>query len=80
MGHLETKRILVAGTGPAGLIAALAIAKAGFAVTLVGPETVADDRRTTALMNPALEMLDSLGVLAQLAEVSAPLKIMRIVD
>ncbi|HEY4193275.1 MAG TPA: UbiH/UbiF family hydroxylase, partial [Mesorhizobium sp.] len=51
-----------------------------FAVTLIGPDAVADDRRTTALMNPALEMLDSLGVLAQLAEVSAPLKIMRIVD
>ncbi len=73
-------KILVAGTGPAGLIAALSFAGAGFAVTLVGPEPNIEDGRTTALMNPALETLERIGVLTALSDQSAPLKIMRIVD
>ena len=72
--------ILVAGTGPAGLIGALAFADANFRVTLVGPEPNVQDGRTTALMNPALALLDRLGVLRTLAHKSAPLKVMRIVD
>ncbi|WP_155930650.1 FAD-binding protein, partial [Mesorhizobium sp. L2C084A000] len=55
MDHRETARILVAGSGPAGLIAALGFAEAGFPVTLVGPEAGGPDGRTTALMNPALK-------------------------
>jgi 2-octaprenyl-6-methoxyphenol hydroxylase len=74
------QRVIVAGTGPAGLIAALAFADAGFGVSLVGPEVGTQDGRTTALMNPALAMLDRLGVLKVLAHKAAPLKIMRIVD
>lgn len=73
-------KILVAGTGPAGLIAALSFAGAGFAVTLIGPEPNIEDGRTTALMNPALETLERIGVLAALADQAAPLEIMRIVD
>lgn len=68
------------GTGPAGLIAALCLADADFAVTLVGPEASAADGRTTALMNPALGVLDRLDVLEQIAAGAAPLKVMRIVD
>jgi 2-octaprenyl-6-methoxyphenol hydroxylase len=78
--HRETARILVAGSGPAGLIAALGFAEAGFAVTLAGPEVTSGDGRTTALMNPALKVLDRLGVLDQLRPEAAPLKVMRIVD
>ncbi|RJT28405.1 UbiH/UbiF family hydroxylase [Mesorhizobium waimense] len=80
MDHQETGRILVAGSGPAGLIAALGFAEAGFPVTLVGPEAGASDGRTTALMNPALAVLERLGVLADLRPKAAPLKVMRIVD
>ncbi|ESZ71791.1 MULTISPECIES: UbiH/UbiF family hydroxylase [unclassified Mesorhizobium] len=80
MDHRETARILVAGSGPAGLIAALGFAEAGFPVTLVGPEAGGPDGRTTALMNPALKVLNRLGVLAELAPKAAPLKVMRIVD
>lgn len=80
MEHQETSRILVAGTGPAGLIAALGFADAGFAVTLVGPEASAPDGRTTALMNPALKVLARLGVLEDIQSKAAPLKVMRIVD
>jgi 2-octaprenyl-6-methoxyphenol hydroxylase len=80
LDHRQTVRILVAGSGPAGLIAALGFAAAGFPVTLVGPEAGGTDGRTTALMNPALKILDRLGVLAELAPKAAPLKVMRIVD
>jgi 2-octaprenyl-6-methoxyphenol hydroxylase len=75
-----TKRILVAGTGPVGLISALAFAEAGFGVVLVGPPARADDGRTTALMVPALKFLVRLGVLDQLGPDAAPLKVMRIID
>jgi 2-octaprenyl-6-methoxyphenol hydroxylase len=72
--------IIVAGTGPAGLIAALAFACEGFTVSLCGPDADAEDRRTTALMLPALELLGRLGVREGLAEQGAPLEVMRIVD
>ncbi len=75
-----SQQILVAGTGPAGLIAALGLAKAGFAVTLIGPEIRKDDRRTTALMMPAIQFLDSLGVIEPIRAKTAPLRVMRIVD
>ena len=80
MGSYKTAHILVAGTGPSGLIAALGLARADFSVTLIGPDAVTADGRTTALMNPALSVLDSIGVLDQLVDRAAPLKIMRIVD
>jgi 2-octaprenyl-6-methoxyphenol hydroxylase len=75
-----TNRILVAGTGPVGLISALAFAEAGFGVVLAGPPARADDGRTTALMVPALKFLARLGVLDSLAPDAAPLKVMRIID
>ena len=77
---LADRQILVAGTGPAGMIAALAFSAAGFDVVLVGPPVRTDDRRTTALMAPALSFLESLGIGDELADKSAPLKAMRIVD
>ena len=71
---------IVAGTGPAGLTAALALAQSGFSVTLIGPDVRLDDRRTTALMAPSLAFLQTLGVAARLREEAAPLRVMRIVD
>ncbi len=73
-------KILVAGSGAAGLIAALGFAAAGFEVTLVGPEPANTDSRTTALMNPALAVLDRLDVLDDIRKDAAPLRMMRIVD
>jgi len=83
IGQVEvegTSRILVAGTGPVGLIAALGLARAGFSVTLAGPEIRGDDRRTTALMTPALNYMNTLGILQVVEPESAPLAVMRIVD
>jgi len=72
--------IVVAGTGPAGLTAALSLARAGFSVALVGPEVNAADRRTTALMKPSLDFLDGLGLLDAIRPQAAPLRAMRIAD
>jgi 2-octaprenyl-6-methoxyphenol hydroxylase len=80
LSQSTSPQILVAGTGPAGLIAALGLARAGFAVALVGPEVRRDDRRTTALMMPAIHFLDGLGVLEPIRPKTAPLRVMRIVD
>ena len=73
-------RIIIAGTGPVGLTAALALADIGMPVTLAGPPPSSDDRRTTALMTPALAFLDGLGILTALEPKAAPLKVMRIAD
>jgi 2-octaprenyl-6-methoxyphenol hydroxylase len=80
MDQVDKPRILIAGTGPAGLIAALGISKAGFPVTLIGPAARRDDQRTTALMIPAVNYLDELGVLEDIRPHAAPLRVMRIVD
>ncbi|MDR7032580.1 UbiH/UbiF family hydroxylase [Mesorhizobium sp. BE184] len=80
MEQPRTANILVAGTGPVGLIAALGLADAGFPVVLAGPAPAGTDGRTTALMNPALAMLAKMGVLDRLEGQAAPLQVMRIVD
>ena len=73
--------VIVAGGGPAGLSAGLALADAGLSVMIVDPlRDPKDDRRTSALMVASVDMLDRLGVWALCAEASAPLEKMRIID
>ena len=76
----QTSDILVAGTGPAGMLTALALARGGFSVTLIGPPANTNDGRTTALMTPALAFLNGLSVLGELESKAAPLRVMRIID
>lgn len=78
--EFTSARILVSGSGPAGMIAALAMAQAGYDILLAGPVSDQDDRRTTALMMPAIEYLDSLGVWQTIRPDTAALASMRIVD
>lgn len=72
--------ILVVGSGPAGLATALLAHQAGFETALVGPDVNLDDARTTALMLPALETLEKLGIDTGFEGKAAPLKVMRIID
>lgn len=72
--------IAVIGAGPAGMISALAAAQKGYSSYLIGPKTNSNDLRTTALMMPAIKILDSLGIWKNLQDKAAALSTMRIVD
>lgn len=72
--------VVVSGAGPAGMIAALELARTGIDIALVGPPSSRDDQRTTALMIPSLDRLDAFGIGEELRASGAPLKVMRIVD
>lgn len=69
----------VAGAGPSGLVAALALASAGIETILFAPPAPAD-HRTTALLGGSVRVLDALGVWNNLPSHSAPLEHLRIVD
>lgn len=74
-------RAVVVGGGPAGLAAALALADAGVAVSLIDPSPdPADDRRTAALMASSVAMLERLGVWTGCRDAAAPLRRLRIID
>lgn len=81
-GQLEAD-VVVLGAGPAGLVAAAALAQLGFRVAAVGPRaaTAAEDEgRTAALFPEARDVLDRIGVWPKLATVSEPIRAIRIVD
>ena len=71
--------VIVAGAGPVGLANALLLEDAGLSVALAGPKPAAD-RRTTALMMPAVKLLQRVGVDIAGLETAAPLRTMRIID
>lgn len=72
--------IAVAGAGPVGLLGALAFARSGWRVALVGPEPDGRDGRTAALLAPSIDLLRDLDLWPALAEEAAPLRRLRLVD
>jgi len=78
--HNRDTQIVVVGTGPAGLAAALALSDAGYAVICVGPPFAPTDTRTTALLQPSIDLLKSLGVWSACRAHAAPLKTLRLID
>lgn len=72
----------VVGGGPAGLVAALALARRGVEVALIGPRagTLPEDGRTAALFASSLALLRNLGAWRALEAQCAPLAAIRIVD
>lgn len=79
--------VIVAGAGPAGLSAACLLAHGRCRVALVSPgaetppETGDAIRRTVALMQPSMRLLEAVGVWTDdLKSHSAPLETLRLVD
>jgi 2-octaprenyl-6-methoxyphenol hydroxylase len=84
MTNLRDVDVLVAGAGPAGLAAALAVARLGLGVTVVTLQPAGGsppvDRRTAALFGGSITLLRNLGVWDACAGASAPINGIRIVD
>ncbi|THH37416.1 UbiH/UbiF family hydroxylase [Aliishimia ponticola] len=79
--------ILISGGGIAGLCAAAAFGNAGFSVVCVDPTPPVTERdvegadlRTTALLQPARDVLSAAGIWQDLEPHGMPLEVMRIVD
>jgi 2-octaprenyl-6-methoxyphenol hydroxylase len=79
MAKAFSAEVAVVGGGPAGLVAALALAATGAETLLAAPPPPAD-RRTTALLDGSVDVLKALGVWSSLAPEAAPLKRLRLVD
>jgi 2-octaprenyl-6-methoxyphenol hydroxylase len=71
---------IVSGAGPAGLAAAVLLAQDGVKVAVIAPAP-SFDPRTTALMQPSLQLLKFIGVWEdELRDVSAQLKHLHLID
>lgn len=87
MASATTCDILISGGGIAGLTAAAAFGTAGFDVICVDPtppiterDAKGADMRTTAMLQPARDLLEAAGLWDPLAPHAAALDVMRIVD
>lgn len=65
----EIERVLIAGGGPVGLIAALVLARAGIPVIVCEAEAEpVEDLRASTFHPPTLDMLDALGLTERLID------------
>ncbi|ALE03784.1 UbiH/UbiF family hydroxylase [Bartonella ancashensis] len=72
--------IAVVGTGPVGLLTALSLAHKGYTVSLIGLNPYINELRTTALMMPAIHMLQKLNIWDSIECYAAALSSIRIID
>ena len=82
-----TVDVVVSGGGVAGLATAAAFGATGLSVLCVDPAPPVTDEagagadlRTTAFLQPSVDLLDRIGLWDRLAPHAAPLQVMRIVD
>lgn len=80
MSQSASTDAIVVGGGPAGLIAAIALARRGVKTTLLAPTPPQPDRRTTALLGTSVDILKDLGVWGEIETKAAPLRKLRLVD
>jgi 2-octaprenyl-6-methoxyphenol hydroxylase len=79
MSGTFTAEVAVIGGGPAGLVAARALAAAGVETLLIAPQATPDNR-TTALLVGSVTALETLGIWQICQQHAAPLEKIRIVD
>ncbi len=79
MSEAFTAEVAVIGGGPAGLVAAIALATAGVDTLLIAPP-VEPDHRTTALLAGSVTALETLGVWPACVPHAAPLRKIRLID
>jgi 2-octaprenyl-6-methoxyphenol hydroxylase len=77
MQHFE---VAIIGGGLTGSVAALALARAGRKVAFIAPAAEDTDRRTTALMDQSIRLLERLGLWETIEPSAAPLSVMQIID
>ncbi len=77
---VDSHDVAVVGAGLAGALSALALAREGLSVALIGRTPRQADGRTTALVDPSIAILESLDLWAAIAPKSAPLAAIRIID
>lgn len=80
MTSTKTDPIIVAGAGHVGLIAAIALAQSFDNVISLGVLPEGSDKRTTALMVPAIKFLEKIGLWESIEPHAAPIATMRILD
>ena len=72
--------ILVAGAGAAGLTTGIALARAGFEVTIAGGLDLNRNGRTVALFEASIQLYRSLELWNRLSDIASPLERIRLVD
>jgi len=80
MTSTRTDPIVIAGAGHVGLIAAIAIGQNFENVISIGVIPEGNDKRTTALMVPAIRFLEKIGLWESIEPHAAPITTMRILD
>jgi 2-octaprenyl-6-methoxyphenol hydroxylase len=79
MSDTFSAEVAVIGGGPAGLVAAIALATAGIDTLLIAPPAE-PDHRTTALLAGSVTALETLGVWPACVPHAAPLRKIRLID
>jgi 2-octaprenyl-6-methoxyphenol hydroxylase len=79
MSDTFSAEVAVIGGGPAGLVAAIALATAGVDTLLIAPPAE-PDHRTTALLAGSVTALETLGVWPACMPHAAPLRKIRLID
>ncbi|MDB5605067.1 MAG: 2-octaprenyl-6-methoxyphenyl hydroxylase [Bradyrhizobium sp.] len=72
--------VAVIGGGPAGLVAAIALAQTGANTAVIARRAPYADNRTTALLGGSVDFLQALDVWSHCEDKAAALKTMRLVD
>ena len=83
MREKQYPSVIISGLGISGLITASLLCKEKIKVECFEPVDVSkfhEDQRTTAFLNPAIEVFKEIGVWEQIEPFSQPLKEMEIID